>query len=85
MMLADKKLPFGVFTISLFALALIISFWPKPSCERLEQDLGNGFFMRWQAPVLLIIRADKQQFSFQDESKDGACEQARQQFSKEAK
>lgn len=68
-----RKAPIGLFTVSLLVLALAIHYWPKPACEKLELELGSGFFMRWQPPELLLVRADKDPVSFTADSKQAAC------------
>jgi hypothetical protein len=74
----DKKnnMPVGVFTLSMAVLAVTFHYWPKPSCEVLEQTLNGGYFMRWQAPELLIVLSSKKQLSFNGDSKENACKAA---------
>jgi hypothetical protein len=71
---SQRKMPIGVFTGIFLVIGLAIYFWPKPACGMLTETLSNGFFMRWQAPVLLIVRSNKEQIIMNADSKELACE-----------
>ncbi len=66
--------PFGMFTLVLFAAAMLMQFWPVAACSQLEEKLEQGFFMRWMPPQLLLVTADKKSIMVQADNKDQACE-----------
>lgn len=74
----DKKIPFGLATITLVVAASIVvlvdQFWPVSSCEQLQQHLDKGYFMSWQAPNLILVTRDKTQLNVQAENKELACQ-----------
>lgn len=82
MLNANSKKPIGMFTVSLFALAMVIQLWPESNCNKLKNTLASGFFMTWQSPNLIIIQPNKEQLSFASDSHEGACEIANLHFNR---
>jgi len=76
MMLASKKsvLPFGAVTLTLLAAALLFQLWPESSCEKLEENMQAGYFLRWMPPQLMLITADKKTLMLSADDKELACE-----------
>lgn len=74
----DKKMPFGLVTLTLVVaasvVALVANNWPVSSCSQLQEHLGKGYFMSWQAPNLILITRDKTQLNVQAEDKEQACQ-----------
>lgn len=79
-MKSSNKIPFGVVTISLVLVAVVLQVWPKKQCEMLTNSLESGYFLRWAEPQLLLIRADKKTFTVNHENKEGACSVLLQQL-----
>jgi predicted cation transporter len=77
----QRKTPIGIFTGVFLIIGLVIHFWPKPTCGVLAESLSSGFFMRWQAPVLLLVQSDKSQMAISADSKELACEKALMEIS----
>ena len=74
------KKPVGIFTVSLFLLALVIQFWPESNCNVLKATLKSGFFISWKAPNLFVITSNKDKLSFSSDSQEAACEIATNYF-----
>jgi len=76
MMLASKKsvLPFGAVTLTLLAAALLFQLWPESSCEKLEENMQAGYFLRWMPPQLMLITADKKTLMLSADDEELACE-----------
>ena len=84
MMIGSKKsaLPFGAVTLALLAVALLIQFWPESACDKLEQNMKAGYFLRWMPPQLMLITADKQNYMVDAGDKSAACEAMLAQLNK---
>lgn len=67
-------LPFGLVTISLLAVTLAYSWWHSDACQTLEDQLGQGYFLRWAKPQLLLVNAGKEPMLIQSDSHSKACE-----------
>lgn len=76
MILASKKsaLPFGAVTLTLLAAALLFQLWPESSCEKLEEKMDAGYFLRWMPPQLMLITADKKTLMVTADDEGLACE-----------
>lgn len=74
-----RILPFGLISIAFVAVALVGQwlFYEEDFCAPLKErlDLQGGYFLNWQAPNLILIRADKSQLVAQGESQSQACQQ----------
>ena len=66
--------PFGAFTLILFAAAMVMQLWPVSACTQLEEKLEQGFFMRWMPPQLLLVTSDKKSTVVEGKDKESACE-----------
>lgn len=78
----DNKKPIGIFTVSLFGLAMVMQLWPESNCNKLKNTLMSGFFMTWQSPNLIIIQPNKEQLSFTSDTHEGACGVANLHFNR---
>ena len=67
-------LPFGIVTISLLAVSLAYSWWNNDACQTLEDQLGQGYFLRWATPQLLLIKSGKEPILIESDSHIKACE-----------
>ncbi len=75
-MIQNKKaaLPLGAVTLVLLAVAMIFQWWPLSTCERLQQTMQKGYFLRWMPPELVLITADKKNITLSAENKELACQ-----------
>lgn len=71
---SKSLLPFGVVTLTLLAVTLAYSWWHNDSCQTLEDNLGQGYFLRWAAPQLLLITAQKESYLVEAENQSQACD-----------
>ena len=76
MIMADKKnvLPFGAVTLALLGAALMLQLWPESACEKLEERMQAGYFLRWMPPQLMLVTSDKQNYMVNASDKTTACE-----------
>ncbi len=70
-------LPFGVMTLALVSAALLAQWLLQGSnaCEQLRAQLDQqgGYFLRWQAPELMLLTKGKQQRHVQADDEQSAC------------
>lgn len=66
-------LPFGAVSIALVLMTLLYSWWQNDSCKALEEAVGQGYFLRWAEPQLLLITAKKETYMIEADSKTKAC------------
>lgn len=77
---ANRKatLPFGIISIAFVAIALVGQwlFYEEDFCPPLKERLDHqgSYFLRWQAPNLILIRSDKTQLVASGESQSQACQ-----------
>jgi len=74
MIQTKSALPFGVVTLVLVGVTWAYSWWYQDACQTLEERLGKGYFLRWAAPELLLITAQKESIVVESQSKTQACE-----------
>ncbi|GAA6134982.1 hypothetical protein NBRC116188_17720 [Oceaniserpentilla sp. 4NH20-0058] len=75
-MMGNKKaLPFGIVTIALVAVTWAYSWFSKSDCVVLEQNMTQGYFLRWMEPKLLLVTANQQSHIVEAQSKEQACSQ----------
>lgn len=80
---AQPVLPFGVITLVLVAsIWFWQTFWGAASdaCHELETQLRKGYFLAWQAPSLVLVTADKKQFTVTADSRVEACQKMQKQL-----
>ena len=73
-----QMVPFGLVTLVLVGAALAGQWWLQGggACDELRLRLdrqGGGYFLRWQAPELLLLTKDKQQRREQAQDETTAC------------
>lgn len=84
-----KTLPFGLITIAFVAVALVGQwlFYEEDFCAPLKERLDHqgSYFLRWQAPNLILIKADKSQHVVEGSSQSLACKTLHEQLKANAK
>lgn len=79
-----RVLPFGMITIAFVAVALVGQwlFFEEDFCSPLKERLDHqgSYFLRWQAPNLMLILADKTQYTVEGESQSQACKKLHEQL-----
>jgi len=73
MMPNKKALPFGLVTIALVAVTWTYSWLNKSNCTDLEQNMTQGYFLRWMPPQLLLVTANQQSMVVEADTKEAAC------------
>lgn len=75
MMKNKKALPFGIVTVALVAVTWAYSWFTKSECVVLEQNMTQGYVLRWMAPQLLLVTANQQAHMVEAQNKEQACTQ----------